>query len=205
MFSRIFNGLLWLKKRNFMKDSITVGLISGAIGAITIESFNVLSGKGLFFGKIASSMIVNPLRSHRLKNIIIGELMHLTVGASIGTIIAQLLKRTGKDLVIIKGIFVSLLAWIGLHHLGNKMDLFSIKPRSTKNHYYALFQHLLYGITTSAVIKYTANPVIFQKSSISQSLNQTVEHNIQHAQQIIPSEYDSKEINSQVAPSSTVR
>jgi hypothetical protein len=198
IFSTIFKGLNWLRKRNFMKDSLTVGLFSGTIGAITIELFNVLLGKSLFFGKIASSMVVNPLRSNRLKNILWGEIMHLTIGAGIGSIIAQFFKKTGKDRIIIKGLFVSLLAWIGLHNLGNRMDLFSIKPRSTKDHYFGLLQHLLYGVTTSVVIKHTADPVIFRKSSDLHSINLPIERNLQHAQQCIPSEFESKEVSSQV-------
>lgn len=165
-FIRIINGLHQVKQSNSMKDSMIVGLISGVLGSVAIELLNVLLGKNLFFGKVASSMVVNPLRSKKLKNILIGEIMHLTVGAGIGCIIAGLLKKTGKDWGIIKGIFVSLLAWIGLHHLGNKIDLFSIKLRSTKSQYFALIQHIFYGLTTSAVIKYIANPLIFRRSPI---------------------------------------
>lgn len=179
MFSRTLNGLHKLKKRNFTKDTMIVGLLGGAIGATALELFNILLGKNLFFGKIASSMVVNPLRSNRLKNILIGEIMHLTVGAGIGSTIAALLKKTGKDWVIIKGTFVSLLAWIGLHNLGNRLDLFSIKPRSTKSQYFGLIQHLLYGITTSAVIKYIANPVIFQRSLIPLKTKTAIERSSQ--------------------------
>lgn len=160
-FNRIHNSLCWLKKSNFIKDSIIIGIISGGIGALFMEFVNVLLANNLYFGKIASSMLVHPLRSKRLKNSLLGEIMHLTVGASLGSIISSLLKRTGNDFAISKGIFVSLLAWLGLNNLGNRLNLFRIKPRSTKDHYFALIQHLLYGIATSAVIKYIANPVAF--------------------------------------------
>ncbi len=189
-FIRTLQGLNQLKKSTLMNDSMVVGLISGTLGAITIELFNLLLGKKLFFGKVASSMVVNPLRSMRLKNILFGEIMHLTVGAGIGSIMSVLLKKTGKDLVILKGTFVSLLAWIGLHNLGNKMDLFSIKPHSTKNHYFALIQHVLYGITTSAVMKYIANPDAFQQSSITKSKRQPSERNLLYDQPFSPPKID---------------
>ncbi len=142
------------------------------------------------FGKIASSMVIHPLRSNRLKNSLFGEIMHLTVGAGIGSIIAGLIQKTGKDLVIIKGTFISLLAWVGLHNLGNRMDLFGIKPYSTKCHYMALIQHLIYGISTSAVIKYLSNPVTFQQPSITESKNTTGERNLKYGQPYLPSEIE---------------
>ncbi|SDG12355.1 hypothetical protein [Desulfosporosinus hippei] len=125
----------------------------------------MLLGKKLFFGKVASSMVVNPLRSFKLKNILLGEVMHMTVGAGIGALISGLLKAAGKDFVILKGIFISLLAWIGLHNGGHKLDLFGIKPHSTKSHYFALIQHLLYGLTTSVVLKYISDSNTFQQPS----------------------------------------
>jgi hypothetical protein len=176
-----------------MKDSMIVGLISGTAGAVAIELLNVLMGKNLFFGKIASSMVVNPLRSKGFKNMLLGEFMHLTVGAGIGTVIVALVKKTGKNLIFIKGIFVSLLAWVGLHNLGNRMDLFSIKPHSTKNHYFALIQHLFYGITTSAVIQYIANPVIFQHSS----KKQTIKRSLNYTEQLLPYEPVDKTLDPQ--------
>jgi len=181
-----------------MKDSMIVGLIGGAVGAAAIELLNILSGKKLFFGKIASSMIVNPMRSNSLKNKLLGELMHLTVGAGIGSVTAALLKITGKDFTFIKGTFVSLMAWIGLHNLGNKMDLFSIKPHSTKNHYLAFIQHLVYGLSTSVVIKYLANPDTFQQPPIIKSENRTSERSLQNDRPFDPSEIDPKSLDPQV-------
>lgn len=89
----------------------------------------------------------------------------MTVGAGIGALISGLLKAAGKDFVILKGIFISLLAWIGLHNGGHKLDLFGIKPHSTKSHYFALIQHLLYGLTTSVVLKYISDSNTFQQPS----------------------------------------
>lgn len=169
---RIANGLHQLKQSNSMKDSMIVGLFSGLLGAVIMELFNVLFGKKLFFGKTASSMIVNSVRSNRLKNIMFGEIMHLTVGAGIGSIITILLEKTGKNFAVIKGTFISLLAWIGLHNIGHRIDLFNIKPRSTRNHYFSLIQHLVYGICTSALIKYLTNPVTFRQASITKSRTQ---------------------------------
>lgn len=169
---RIVNGLRQLRQSKFMKDSMIVGLFSGLLGAVAIELVNTLLGKKLFFGKAASSMVVNSVRSNRLKNIMFGEIMHLTVGAGIGSIITIIIEKTGKDFVMIKGTFISLLAWIGLHNIGRRMDLFNIKPRSTRNHYFSLIQHLGYGICTSALIKYLTNPVTFRQASITKSKTQ---------------------------------
>ncbi|HBV85901.1 MAG TPA: hypothetical protein DEF42_04385 [Desulfosporosinus sp.] len=197
-FSRILNGLNQISKTKSVKDYLIVGLISGAVGSIVIELVNLLLGKKLLFGKLASSMIINPLRSNRLKNILIGELMHLTVGASIGAAITTLLKKTGKDFLIIKGTFAGLLAWIGLHNLGNRMDLFSIKPHSTKNHFFAFIQHVLYGISTSAVIKYLAKTDTFQDTSITKTERQSSERNLEYMKPFSPSGLEPNSPESQV-------
>lgn len=195
----ILNGLHQLKKSNAMKDSMVVGLISGATGSVAVEFINVLLGNKLFFGKVASSMVVNPLRSFRLKNILLGEIMHITVGAGIGSVIVGLLKTTGKDMLMLKWLFVSMSAWIGLHHLGNKIGLFSLRPHSTKNHYFDLIQHVLYGITTSAAIKYLADPVMFQQSSTSKGKTQTCEKSPLYTQPFMsPLELEQEKIASQV-------
>lgn len=164
-------GIRLLKKSDAMKDSVIVGLMSGLLGSIAVETINVVSGKKLLFGKLASSIIVNPFRSYQRKNILLGEAMHLTMGAGIGSVIVQVLRRTGKEYMMAKSIFVSLMAWIGLHTLGNRFDVFSNKARSTKSQYLSLLQHIVYGATTSAAISYLANPVIFQQVSNSQDIN----------------------------------
>ncbi len=189
-------GINLLKKSNSMKDSVIVGLMSGLIGSIAIEALNVLSGKKLLFGKLASSMNVNPFRSYQRKNILLGEAMHLTMGAGIGTVIVQFLKRTGKEYMMAKSIFVSLMAWVGLHNLGNRFDVFSNKARSTKSQYLSLLQHIFYGVTTSAAINYLANPVIFQQASDIKDVNLSLDNEPQS----MPSEFDyeSEESNIQV-------
>jgi hypothetical protein len=133
IFDSLRKGIRLLKKSNAMKDSVIVGLMSGLVGSIAIETLNVVSGKKLLFGKLASSMTVNPFRSYQRKNILLGEAMHLTMGAGIGAVIVQVLRRTGKEYMMAKSIFVSLMAWIGLNNLGNRFDVFSNKARSTKS------------------------------------------------------------------------
>ena len=196
--SSIRNGLHQLKRSNLMKDSMMVGLFSGIVGAVAVELLNIFMGKNLYFGKIASSMNINRLRSNRSKNMFIGEIMHLTVGAGIGSIIVALLKKTGKNSIYIKGIFVSLSAWLGLNHLGNRMDIFRMKTSSTKDHYFALLQHLIYGITTSAVINYFANPVIFQQSSILKSKNLKIQRRLNYSKPLSPTESGDENLNPKV-------
>lgn len=189
-------GIHLLKKSDSMKDSVIVGLMSGLAGSIAIEAVNVVTGKKLLFGKLASSMIVNPFRSYQRKNILLGEAMHLITGSGIGTIIVQVLKRTGKEYMMVKGIFVSLMAWVGLHNFGRRYDMYSNKARSTKSQYASLLQHIFYGITTSAAINYLANPVIFQQASNTQDVNLSLDNGPQY----MPSEidYESEETNTPV-------
>jgi hypothetical protein len=194
IFDIIRKGLSLLKKSDLMKDSVIVGLVSGLMGGIAIELFNVVSGKRLLFGKLASSMVVNPFRSYQRKNILIGELMHLTTGATVGTIIVEFIKRTGKEYMMVKSIFVSLLAWIGLHNLGDRFDIFTNKTRTTKSHFIAFLQHVVYGVITSSAINYFANPVIFQQPSNRQNIKET----LYNTPQFIPTELESEDTNAQV-------
>lgn len=196
-FIRINNSKQKPKKCSFVKDLMIVGIISGTLGAAAMELINVLAGKKLWLGKVASTMIIYPIRTISLKNTVLGEIMHLTVGAGIGSIIAALLKRTGKDLLMIKGTFVGLLVWVGLHNLGHRINLFSLKPHSTKYHYLAFIQHIIYGISTSFVIKYLAAPDSFRQAPMIKPNSQTNGYRPRYDQPFWPSEIEPERPESQ--------
>lgn len=151
------------KNGNLRNDTIVVGLIGGAAGALVMELFNLILGKNLYFGKIAASMLVNPTRNSRQKNILLGEFIHLINGAWVGAIFSTMLKKTGNDFIYIKGLFAGLMTWMGLHNVGRRMDFFTVSPHSTKNHYLTLLLHLIFGATTTAVINRVAAPSLYEQ------------------------------------------
>lgn len=174
-----FKSRQWYKKDNLerdslKKDTLIVGLLGGATGAFVMELSNFLSSKKLYFGRAAASMLVNPARSIRSKNIPLGEIIHLITGAGIGAAFVALLKKTGKDFIYIKGLFAGLTVWVGLHNLGRRMDFITISPHTTTSHYRVMLQHLLFGATMAGVIKHVADPSIFEQPSRSRNNVQSI-------------------------------
>ncbi|WP_407312386.1 hypothetical protein [Desulfosporosinus sp. SB140] len=110
-----------------MKDSIRIGLLGGLIGAITIDLSNLLLYKAkkteATFGQIAAQFFVTPTSVRKRKRLFLGELLHLAVGSVLGIPLQYILKRTGKDHYLSKGLVASLLTWIILYNGGQKMGL----------------------------------------------------------------------------------
>jgi len=162
---------LWnvLNKVTKMKDSIMVSLVGGIIGTLVMESSSFILWKTkkteLMQGHIAGSFFMRAFRTNQTKNFVLGEILHMVVGATLGIPIFQLLKRTGKDHHVLKGAFVGMVAWSGLYNLGTRLSLFTAKPHLTKSFYSALFNHLLFGITTAQAIITLADPSLFSQQN----------------------------------------
>lgn len=147
-----------------MKDSITIGLLGGLIGTISMEITNGLIFKAkkteVTYGQIAAQLLVSPIRTKQRKNFILGEIIHLAAGSLVGVPLFYILKKTGKDNYVIKGFLVSLSIYSALYAGGQRLGLFK-KLRLTKTHYSALFNHLIFGLTSAKAIVMLADPSVF--------------------------------------------
>ncbi|AFM40356.1 hypothetical protein Desaci_1330 [Desulfosporosinus acidiphilus SJ4] len=160
----LFNRIKELKK---LQDSISIGLLSGLIGTIFMDSSNLLifkAGKSeTLYGYIAGALFVPPYRTKQKKNFILGELAHFGIGSIWGIPLFYILKKTGKDHHLVKGIFISMLS-LGTLIGGIKFGILK-KFRFTKTYYSALWNHLVYGLVSSQVMVLLADPLVFNNSN----------------------------------------
>jgi len=92
-----------------MKDSITVSIFSGLLGTLAMDVSNLLFWKKgkteALYGHIAASVYVSPFRTNQRKNFWLGQIMHLITGSILAYPLTFILKKTGKDNLLVKGAF----------------------------------------------------------------------------------------------------
>lgn len=167
----VMNFLLFLFKRikelKKLQDSISIGLLGGFIGTIFMDISNFLifkAGKSeTLYGYIAGALFVPPYRTKQKKNFILGELAHFGIGSIWGIPLFYILKKTGKDHHLVKGIFISMLS-LGSLIGGIKFGILK-KFRFTKTYYSALWNHLVYGLVSAQATVWLANPLVFESST----------------------------------------
>lgn len=148
-----------------MKDSITVSIFSGLLGTIAMDTSNLIFWKKgkteTLYGHIAGSVFVSPFRLNQRKNFWLGQIMHLITGAVLAYPMTLLLKKTGKDNLLVKGAFFGAVTWEFIYGIGQRFKVFAIKPRLTKTHYAELFSNILYGVTTAQALVAFSDPSMF--------------------------------------------
>lgn len=154
-----------------MKDSIMISLLAGFIGTTLMDLSDALLWRTkkteMLTGHLAGSMIMRGFRTNRAKNFVLGEILHMITGAALGIPVFQLFKRTGTDNHLIKGAFAGMLSWGILYNFGQRTKLFSSKPHFTKSHFSALWNNLLYGVTTAQAIVSLSDPSLFPEQNQS--------------------------------------
>ncbi|MHB8126426.1 MAG: hypothetical protein ACYDEJ_12465 [Desulfitobacteriaceae bacterium] len=151
-----------MQKIGKMQDSVITGLLGGLIGTVVMDISNFLIFKigktEALYGHVSGQMFVSPFRTNQRKNFILGQILHLSMGSFFGIPLFYLLKKTGKDYYAIKGLVASGFMW-GIFYAGSqKIGLFK-KPRFTKTHYSAIWNNLIYGITSAYAIVSLADPI----------------------------------------------
>lgn len=151
------------------KDSILTGLLGGLAGTLIMEISNLIIFKKnkseTLYGHIAGGLLVPAYRTKQKKNFILGELAHFTMGMLSGIPLVYLLKKTGKDHHIIKGLLISALSFTELI-IFQKMG-WTKKFRLTKTYYSAIWNHLLYGLVASQTIIALADSEMFENKDLN--------------------------------------
>ncbi|WP_407311962.1 DUF6789 family protein [Desulfosporosinus sp. SB140] len=151
-----------------IKDSIVLGLIGGLAGTIVMDLSNFFlwrtnKTEGLY-GHLAGSMIMRSFRTNQTKNFLLGQILHTFTGATLGIPFVYLLKKTGKDHHLIKGMIFGGLSWGILYDFGQKIGFFYGKAHLTKSHYSSLFNNFLFGITTAHTVYSLADSSVFPQA-----------------------------------------
>ncbi|WP_088225892.1 hypothetical protein [Desulfosporosinus sp. FKB] len=165
MIKSLLKATSLINKIGKIQDSITIGLLGGFIGTLAIDISNALLYKTkkteATFGHLAASFFRTPTTTSKYKpTVFLGELLHHSVGTVIGIPLFYILKKTGKDHYLAKGLVASLLTWIFLYTGGQEIGLLK-KPSKVKTHYAAVWNHILYGLATVKAMVWLADPEIF--------------------------------------------
>ena len=151
-----------------MKDSIAVSIFSGLLGTLSMDVSNLIFWKKgkteALYGHIAGSIYVNPFRLNQRKNFWLGQIMHLITGAVLAHPLNLILKKTGKDNLLLKGAFFGTVTWEFIYGIGQRFQVFSTKPHFTITHYAELFNNIIYGIVTSQALVAFSDPSMFPNS-----------------------------------------
>jgi len=154
-----------LKSIGKMQDTVVISVLGGLIGTIPMDLSNYLLWKKgkteNLYGHVAGSMLVNKHRTNQTKNFILGQFWHYATGAGFGFPAFYLLKKTGKDHLLLKGASVGIATWGILYNIGMKVGLYDAVTRLTKTKYAALWHNFLYGVTTVYSIAKIADPSLF--------------------------------------------
>ncbi|AFM40372.1 hypothetical protein Desaci_1346 [Desulfosporosinus acidiphilus SJ4] len=158
------------------KDSVVTGLLGGLVGTLFMDITNAViykaGGTEKLYGHLAGQFFVSPLRTNQRKNYVLGELLHFSVGSVFGLPTMYMLKKTGKDHYLSKGLVTSMLTWGLLYTGGQKIGLFK-KLRFTKTHYSAAFNNVIYGLVSAKTMVSLADPTMFhdKKQSVNITIN----------------------------------
>ncbi|WP_199242514.1 hypothetical protein [Desulfosporosinus fructosivorans] len=160
-----------------MKDSVAVSIFAGILGTLAMDTSNLMfwrKGKTeALYGHIAGSIFVNPFRLNQRKNFWLGQIMHLITGAVLAYPLTIILKKTGKDNILLKGAFFGAVTWEFIYGIGQRFSVFATKPRFTKTHYAELFNNIIYGVTTAQALVSFSEPSMFpdRKNKTQKNLN----------------------------------
>lgn len=148
-----------------IKDSIAVSILSGLIGTLAMDTSNLIFWKNkkteTLYGHIAGSIFVRPFRTNQRKNFWLGQIMHLITGSVLAYPLNLILKKTGKDNLLLKGAFFGAVTWEFIYGIGQRFRVFSTKPHMTKTHYAELFNNIIYGLSTAQALVTFADPSMF--------------------------------------------
>ena len=139
-----------------MRDTVVLGVLSGLAGNLAKNFSNYFlwrTGRTeMLYGHLAASMFTAPEDVHETGNLAVGYLFDLVMGAGLGIPMVYLLKKTGKDYHLLKGAGMGLLAWGLIYGMSPNLKIVSIKPNMSKTNFSALWNNLLYGLTTAQTV-----------------------------------------------------
>ncbi|MDA8221962.1 DUF6789 family protein [Desulfosporosinus sp.] len=155
-----------------MRDSIPIGFISGLMGTIAMDLSNLMFKKtGLSektYAQYAGSILMRPFRLIFMENRILGQILHIITGSVVGIPLFAVLKKTGKDNYLFKGVIYGTFTWELLYSFGLRFGVFRTKSYSTRTHMTTLIDNLVYGFVSSATMIFLTDSAVFSKGSDKQ-------------------------------------
>ncbi|MCK8825391.1 hypothetical protein [Fuchsiella alkaliacetigena] len=146
-----------MKLNNLFADPITLGAITGIVANIPKEImkliFQQFGWQRYSYTQIAAGLFVpQDLVSNPL-SLIFGAITDLTVAASLGVLTVYIIKNTGDDYPLFKGLLVGMMSYIFLYGLILELDITSTSVATPLPNFLALIQHIIFGLIMGWFIK----------------------------------------------------
>lgn len=152
-----------------IKDWVLLSIVSGIIGTIAMDMFNFPLWKSkkieFMYGSLAGSILMLGSRTKRKENVLLGQIYHMLTGGLLGIMNFLMLKSSGKDHYLIKGLSFGAIIWGTLNNLGQSLGLFHVKMHRTVSFYVTLIANAIYGAVTSYAIVNLADPTMFEQTT----------------------------------------
>lgn len=155
------------KEKIVINDAIVVSTLGGLFGAFTMNIVNyilkVFKQTEWTYAHLDASWLLYWFRVKRKTIYILGQLINASISAAMGVPIFYMLRKTGKDHYLYKGIVTGIVIWLVLYVLPSKRKMFSVKAYYPKTHFIMLLGGIIYGISTVWAIITFAGPVLFKE------------------------------------------
>lgn len=161
-----------------IKDSILLGVVAGLLGAIPGRLLNKAEYKLGFTDSRYEEMAALPFVKKRDinkpsgKNV--GKIANGLLTSVVGVSTTYVLKKTGRDHAILKGIGISALSWLGLYSLSAQANI--RKSRKPLTALLSFGDHLIFGATTATLVSKLGDDRLFPRQN----------NNCQYRSHIVP-------------------
>lgn len=151
-----------------IKDWLILAFLSGVIGTLAMDAVNYPFYKRkkikMMYGNMAGSVLMSGLRVKRKENFLIGQIYHMLTGGMLGLFSFMVLKVSGKDNYIIKGLCSGAIIWATVNNLSQRLRIFRTTIRNSEGYYISLLANITYGLVTTVLIVLLGNPSMFKQS-----------------------------------------
>lgn len=138
------------------RDTIVFGAIAGLIGNIAKELITwMLYSLGFIqytFVHIGADLLVSKQMSNPF-TLATGILADWVTAGLIGIILLLIIRFTGNDYPIAKGVFVSMLVYVLFYGALMSLNLSNVANAGPRTHFLLFFPHIAFGLVAGWVIK----------------------------------------------------
>ncbi len=153
-----------------IKDPIVLGVVAGLAGNIIKNIGNeisiLLGFSKITYAEIAGGIYMKKKATRTPLGKAIGYLGDNAIGGALGIGFVYVLKATGKDHAIMKGVGYSHLAWTALLGGINKVGISSFQPPDTKTVLSSYINHTLFGLTVAVTATTFGDKDLFPQEDI---------------------------------------
>ena len=158
-----------------IKDPILLGVVSGLAGNLLKNIGNFVNVKlGMTqstYPRVAGGIFMKQNQVESIPGKTVGWIADSAVAGGLGIGLVYLLKLTGKDHALIKGVIYGDSAWTVLYTFANKLGVSKIYPLDPKTNLSGYMNNTLYGIGTVLAATTLGDEDLFAKEDIEINKN----------------------------------